>query len=85
MSSDLPPFTVPDAILSEWLKRILARADGMGKWLHSDPERECCFRDQLHTTEGTSERTYWHMGYRCGIGDAIRLLERMVAEAAQCN
>jgi hypothetical protein len=50
------------------------RADGIKKWLR-EIDGCTCQEEQLHTTEGTSERIYWHYGYMVALCDVLRLLE----------
>ena len=50
------------------------RAEGIKQWLE-ETDGCACQEKQLHTTEGTSERIYWHYGYMVALRDVLRLLE----------
>ena len=57
-------------------KKFEKRIKGIGKWLNLNaPE---VFEEQKHTDrDDPPERIYWHYGYRCGIADTMRLVQRV--------
>ena len=50
------------------------RIDDIRKWLLQPEQAPVVFDEQLHITEGTRERVYWHYGYQVAIGDVLAYL-----------
>lgn len=55
------------------------RANGQKEWLLQQDGGKC-FDEQLHSTEGTQERIYWHYGYMVAVQDVLNLLAKKRAE-----
>jgi hypothetical protein len=54
------------------LERLSHRAQGIMRWLKENGG--ACFEEQLHLSEGTKERIYWHYGYMAALSDVLYLL-----------
>jgi hypothetical protein len=53
--------------------KIISRLEQLGLWL--EEQAPYAQSDQRHLDGGSPEQVYWHMGYRCGLKDVLRLLE----------
>ena len=60
-------------LTDEQISRLRERHDELEGWL---AENSSCASEQKHLDAGTSERAYWHHGYKMALEDVLRLLPK---------